>query len=621
MKPSLAPRTRILNVDDDEVGRYVVSRDLSREGFEVVEAETGTDALRLIREKEIDLVVLDVQLPDISGFDVCRNIRENPRTSDLPVLLLSASFVDTVSKVEGLEGGADAYLTEPVEPLVLLATINSLLRLRRAERAVLEGARKWHSTFNAIQDGVALIDRSGALLQSNEAFDRIHQPMPDALHAVTSEILECLLTTRERQTVERVVGSTVLTVTMDPLLATDGEISEAVCIVSDVTERRHFEERLQHTQKLETIGVLAGGIAHDFNNLLTGILGNASLLQDELPPGASQQELVSQILQASESAANLTSQILAYSGKGRFLLEPVDLSSVAFESLSLVRQFIPKGVHLNLELANDLPPIEADKGQMQQVIMNLIINAAESFGESGFGEVTVTTTVENLAPRFFEPGDADTRPGHFASFKVTDNGSGMDEATQKKIFDPFFTTKFVGRGLGLSAVLGIVRGHRGILRLRSQLGAGSSFQLYFPIAEGRVRSNSGGNRAWVPKRSGTILVVDDEHAVRQFATYALERLGYRVLTAPNGQIGVDVFREMHDDISLVLLDYSMPVMDGAEALKHLREIASSVPVVLSSGFNQADTLERFDGKHLQGFIAKPYTPDQLREVIESVLER
>jgi CheY-like chemotaxis protein len=620
VKAPTASRTRILNVDDDEVGRYVVTRDLSREGFEVLEADTGTDALRLIREKEIDLVVLDVKLPDISGFEVCRNIRENPRTSDLPVLLLSASFVDAISKVEGLEGGADAYLTEPVEPIVLMATINSLRRLRRAERAVLEGARKWHSTFNAIQDGVALIDRNGELLQSNDAFDRIQQQMPDALGAVTSEMLERLLTTRERQSVERALGSSVLAVTMDPMPTTDGAISEAVCIVSDITERRRFEERLQHTQKLETIGVLAGGIAHDFNNLLTGILGNASLLQDELSRSAPQQELVSQILQASESAANLTSQILAYSGKGRFMLEPVDLSAVAFESLTLVRQFIPKGVHLNLELAHDLPPIEADKGQMQQVMMNLIINASESFGERGFGEVTVTTTVESLAPKFFEPGDPDTRPGQFVTFRVTDNGSGMDEATQKRIFDPFFTTKFVGRGLGLSAVLGIVRGHRGIMRLRSQLGAGTSFQLYFPVAEGRVRSASEEQRAWVPKRSGTVLVVDDEHAVRQFATYALERLGYRVLTAPNGQMGVDVFREMHRDISLVLLDYSMPVMDGAEALKNLREIAPAVPVVLSSGFSQADTLDRFDAKDLQGFIAKPYTPEQLREVIESVLE-
>src|SRR6185436_18377830 len=302
----------------------------------------------------------------------------------------------------------------------------------------------------------------------------------------TAEILERLLTTRERQAVERPIGSTVLTITMDPVVGEDGEVSDAVCIVSDVTDRRHFEERLQHTQKLETIGVLAGGIAHDFNNLLTGILGNASLLQDELSASAPQQELVSQILQASESAANLTRQILAYSGKGRFLLEPVDLSAVAFASLSLVRQFIPKGVHLNLELAQDLPPIEADKGQMQQVMMNLIINAAESFGERGFGEVTVTTTLETLAPKFFEPGDPEAQPGRYVTFRVTDNGSGMDEATQKKIFDPFFTTKFVGRGLGLSAVLGIVRGHRGILRLKSHIGAGSSFQLYFPIAEGRA---------------------------------------------------------------------------------------------------------------------------------------
>ena len=393
----------ILNVDDDEASRYAITRELQRAGYDVIEASTGGEALRLIHDKSFELILLDVRLPDTNGFEVCRQIREHPETAALPVLLLSASYLDSHSKVMGLDGGADAYLTEPAEPQVLLATIRALLRLKRAEQAVRDRALQWGATFNAIQDGVALLNKDGAVVQSNTAFDNTPEPIGQQISTGFAR----LLSTAKRQTMEQSLGSKVLTITLDPVLSDHGEVSGAVCIIADVTEKKRFEQQLQHTQKLESIGVLAGGIAHDFNNLLTGILGNASLLLSDLRPGTSERELALQIFEAGESAANLTRQILAYSGKGRFVMEPVDLSAVANDSRSLVRRFIPRGVELVYELAKDLPLIDADPAQMQQVTMNLIINAAESFGEAAKGEVKIKTESVTLERSFIQSGDPD----------------------------------------------------------------------------------------------------------------------------------------------------------------------------------------------------------------------
>ena len=611
-------RTRpvILNVDDDEASRYAITRELLRAGYEVVEAPTGGEALRLIYEKRrLELVLLDVHLPDTNGFEVCRQIRENPDTAALPVLLLSASYLDANSKVMGLDGGADAYLTEPVEPQVLLATIRALLRLKRAEQAVRDSATQWRTTFNAIQDGVALLNRDGTVMRSNTAFDRMSEPISQLI----SSSFARLLSTSKRQTMEQPAGSKVLTITLDPVPGEGEEMSGAVCIVADVTEKKRFEQQLQHTQRLESIGVLAGGIAHDFNNLLTGILGNASLLLSDLGPGSAERDLALQILEASESAASLTRQILAYSGKGRFVMEPVDLSAVAMENRNLVRRFIPRGVELVYELANDLPLIEADPAQMQQMVMNLIINAAESFGDGGKGEVRIKTEARRLDKGFFQSGDPDVGPGLFASLAVSDNGCGMDEATQQRIFEPFFTTKFIGRGLGLSAVHGILRGHRGLLRLRSQPGAGTTFELCFPAAAATPPEASAPEISH-PKTAETILVIDDETAVQQFAKRALERQGYKVVTAEDGRAGVKLFEEMHEQIAVVLLDFTLPVMTAEETLAHLRSIDPSVAIVLSSGFSHDTALLRFEGKGLSGFIGKPYTLPRLMEAIESAIK-
>jgi DNA-binding response OmpR family regulator len=300
----------ILDVDDDEAGQYAVGRHLRQAGYEVIAANNGQTALRMAESRQPDLILLDVRLPDIDGFEVCKRIRAMPQISATPIVQMSASYIDTNSRVKGLENGADAYLTEPVEPAILLATVNSLLRMKRAEQKVRQGALQWQTTFDAIQEGVALLDANGAVIQHNNAFGQL-PGLASLKHPALHRIFEYVRASGLRQIEEQVLEDRVLTVTMDPVVDDEKQFTGAVCIVADVTERKNFDQQLRHTAKLESIGVLAGGIAHDFNNLLTGILGNSSLLMETLPADAPEMELANEIVKASESAADLTRQILA----------------------------------------------------------------------------------------------------------------------------------------------------------------------------------------------------------------------------------------------------------------------------------------------------------------------
>jgi PAS domain S-box-containing protein len=390
----------------------------------------------------------------------------------------------------------------------------------------------------------------------------------------------------------------------------------------DVTERRRFNERLQQTQKLESLGVLAGGIAHDFNNLLTGIMGNASIVLDDLPPGNPEREYLEAVLTASERAAALTRQLLAYAGKGRFIVEKLNLSDLVREITGLVQASIPRTVELHLELGDELPCIEGDATQVQQLVMNLVINAAEAVEEGKTETVLIVTGTEEVTQSDIDQMHAPTgvSPGKYITLEVRDAGCGMDAMTLSRIFDPFFTTKFTGRGLGLAAAMGIVRGHRGALQVRSTPGRGSSFKVLFPASEGRSTKLERASSEMTLTGHGTILVIDDEDAVRQTAKSALENYGYKVVVAANGKEGVNLFHKRSDEIAAVLLDMTMPVMSGEEALMRLKSLRQSVPVVLSSGYDETEAARRFTGKGLAGFVQKPYTAACLAEKMKIALE-
>jgi len=412
--------------------------------------------------------------------------------------------------------------------------------------------------------------------------------------------------------------------------AVGGPAAGAVCVLADLSgakraeeDRLKLEAQLQHAQKLESLGVLAGGIAHDFSNMLMGVLGNASLALLQLPPESPARQAVEHIETAAVRASELAKQMLAYSGRGRFVVQPLNLSILVDEMRHLVSASISKRATVRCLLDPDLPPVMGDATQIRQIVMNLLTNASDAL-EDKPGVITVATGAQRVDGRYLQTVfmDEDLAEGQYVFLEVSDTGCGMDQDTKKRIFDPFFTTKFHGRGLGLAAVLGIVRGHGGALKVYSEPGGGSAFKVLFPCAEVEAPepgSAGGAAPASVTSLRGTVLVADDEAGVRQVAEAALTMAGYNVLLAEDGQEAIDVFREHADKIAAVLLDMTMPRMGGEEAFRELRAISPDVKVILSSGFNEQDAITRFVGKGLAGFLQKPYRPQELYERLRQVL--
>ena len=401
---------------------------------------------------------------------------------------------------------------------------------------------------------------------------------------------------------------------------TDGhKISGGLIAWRDLSQRKELEEKLRETAKLESLGVLAGGIAHDFNNLLTVIMGHASLLSSRFPEGASARTGADAIVRAVQLASKLTQQMLAYSGRSQFIIEAVNLSDFVREVASLIRASMPKNIELQFDLADPLPPVEADVAQLQQLVMNLMMNGFEAMGTAG-GVLRIVTRSRTLhGPDLRKLVAADRAgEGEFVVLEIEDTGCGMENGVIARIFDPFFSTKFVGRGLGLSAVLGIVRGHRGALEVRSTPEIGTTFRVYLPVSKAGSAVHDQPPAVDMPRDSGLVLVVDDEDMLRSMIKSSLQALGYTVAEARNGEEAVQVFAPIAQDVRIVILDMSMPGISCDETLRRLRTLQPSVRVLLTSGFSETEAMGRFGGLNIAGFLQKPYTVQVLAEKLRVV---
>lgn len=513
---------------------------------------------------------------------------------------------------------------------------------KRAEQALQQSEERYRTYVGAAPDGVFVVDRAGRYVDVNEAackmtgytrdellsFSIPDLVLPERREAAEERLRQIVAEgrTRHETKLRRKDGSQVAVVI--DAVKLPGDRMMAYC--KDVTERVNaerarlaMEERLQQAQSLESLGVLAGGIAHDFNNLLVGVLGNAEIVGLHVPPHAPAFAPLQDIVRAAERAAELCQQMLAYAGQASITMVDLDLSRSVDEMIGLLGTSIPRSASVHCDLPPNLPLIRADASQIRQVIMNLITNAAQA-REQGALEINITTGVmrcdrDMLVSTYL----ADDLPeGRYVYLQVEDDGAGMDAKTQRRMFDPFFTTKPKGRGLGLAALLGIVRAHRGAIRVDSNLGSGTTVQIIFP--EGAAGAPQTLDRAASDsvelQASGTVLLVDDEPLVRETMRSMLESFGFTVLAAADGG---DALRQAvaHDgELRCVLLDFSMPDMNGDEVLRKLREIDADVPVIVLSGFSDHSMETTFVGLSVSAFVQKPFRMAELMTELRSALD-
>jgi CheY-like chemotaxis protein len=376
-----------------------------------------------------------------------------------------------------------------------------------------------------------------------------------------------------------------------------------------------LEKQLLHAQKLESLGVLAGGIAHDFNNILMAIMGNADLALMRINRESPAVENLHRIEKAAAQAADLAKQMLAYSGKGKFVVENIDLNRLLEDMLHMLEVSISKKAVLRLNLTKTLPPVEADATQMRQIIMNLVINASEAIADTS-GVIAITTGCMDCDQSYLKDVwlDENITEGLYVYLEIADTGCGMNKETLAKIFDPFFTTKFTGRGLGMAAVLGIVRGHKGAIKVYSEPKKGTTFKILLPASDRPADLFNHDSRHDDWQGSGTVLLVDDEETVRGIGSEMLKELGFSTITANDGREAAAIFKQT-PDISFVILDLTMPHMDGEQCFRELRKFNPDVKVIMSSGYNEQEVTQKFVGKGLAGFMQKPYNVSELKKSI------
>lgn len=414
-----------------------------------------------------------------------------------------------------------------------------------------------------------------------------------------------------------------LQVRTEPLRDGDGNVIGGVVVAFDVTEQRRTEEALAQLEKMESLGVLAGGVAHDFNNLLVAILGNASLARNQIPPDSPAQELLQEIHLAAQRAAELSRQMLAYAGKARISPERLDLNELLQDLEPLLQSAVRQSASLRLDLSPEPALVRADPTQLRQVVMNLVLNAADAM-EDGYGSIVVRTGSRHLTASELRRAvlGIDREPGRYALLEVADTGRGMEPAILSRIFDPFFTTKFTGRGLGLAAVLGIVRAHNGAIFVESAPGRGTTFTVVLPELAGAAVPEPAGadgeERAPGGAPKGTVLVVDDDVAVRRVTERALASFGYRTLGAGNAEEALELLGNA--PVRAVLVDLGLPGTSGTELVRRIRERLPEVRIAVVTGMAQEDVAHAVREAGADLLIAKPYGVGELRRAVEQLLE-
>lgn len=617
----------------------------------------GDDLANLLAGVEIPIIMLTKdfrirrftpsagKLLSLIPADIDRQILDLKLKIDVPDLEeLLVEVLDTITvQQREVQDRAGRWYSLSIRPYRSLAdkidgvvvTLNDVHAIKCSEQRFREARDLADSIVTSLRDPLLVLDRGLRVQRANQAFQKAFETVPVGVVASPVEsapakrwyvsglhqrLVSSLETGEAFESFEAETdfwGGDIRTVLLSARRVRSGEQDEPLILlaVEDVTERRLAEreraelaKQLEESQRLKALGVLAGGIAHDFNNILTAVVGYANLVQSKLPSDSPLLRHIDTIEQQALRAAELCNQMLAYSGQGRMVVRRLDLSAFVEELAPALSSSIGKGSVLQLELNEALPAIEADVAQLHQIVANLIINASESLGTNG-STITVKTGCLQTDPTYFATARIapEVVQEQYVYLEVSDEGCGMDSETQAQIFDPFFSTKFAGRGLGLAAVIGSVRGHGGALSLDSEPGQGSVFRVCFPSVSGAIEGMPGPipeDETW--HGDGVVLIIDDETSVRESLREMLELLGFRVLEAENGREGLTVFSEKASEIALVMLDLTMPQLSGADTYPRLLELRPDLRIVLMSGYDEKESLEALGSTEVVGFLRKPF---------------
>jgi PAS domain S-box-containing protein len=636
----------VLNVDDQEAERYVKRRDLEANGFSVVDATTGAEALRLIEKVAPAVVLLDVQLPDISGYDVCRYVKS--KWPEIMVLMTSATFTESDRRTQALDAGADSYLVQPAEPLELAAAVNAMLRIRRSEDALRSinlslGAQikeRGDALSRAVNALKASADRMRALLQATYTFqgymtldgtvldtnrasldgigakieDVVGRPfwespwfsetpgMPETMRKAVARAAAGD-TSQHSILVNLSDGERTFDLALRPVKNDAGAVMGIVSEAVETTQRLKAEAALRQSMKMEAIGQLTGGLAHDFNNLLTAVVGNLDLIRHRSAE-ANIRKWAENAFKAAERGSKLTSQLLAFSRTQKLDTAAVDLNDLIHGMKELLIQSIGPSHTINFELAAGLPAVVANANQLELAILNLSLNSRDAMPDGG--TLTISTAIPSPESRY-------------VILTVADTGTGMPPDVVTRAFDPFFTTKPTGKGtgLGLSQVYGIVRQAGGEVSIDSKPGHGTKVMLRLSVASQEIVTEKEGNKATArAQRNEKLLVVDDDSDVRDIVSRVLAELGYDVRDVGGGKEALSVLSDFDPD--LLVVDFAMPNMNGAEIVAAARARKAGLKILFLSGYADTAVLEAAVGH--APLLHKPFRPAELAAAVRTALD-
>ncbi|HPO12465.1 MAG TPA: response regulator [Candidatus Hydrogenedentes bacterium] len=682
--------TKFLIVDDHEENRYLLQALLQGNGYEVVVAADGAEALQKAREAPPDMIISDILMPVMDGYTLCREWKQDEQLKKIPFVFYTATYTDPRDEAFALSLGAERFVIKPQEPDVFAGIIkeviaeqqtrtpsapaeavvdeagyfktysetlirkleNKLTQLETANRALVEESAqrekveaslraseaKFRNMVDNIGIGVSLISPEMRVLEMNNKMESwfpeaARQDAPLCYQVFHNPALEhacpacpTVQALRDGQVHEAVIDTfnqgkmRHYRIIASPLLDEQGKISAAIEMVEDITERLLLEEQFRQAQKMEAVGRLAGGVAHDFNNILQAMIGYSQLMKDLLPEGGKAREYVNELAKSAERASILTRQLLAFSRRQVLKMEDLDLNIVIQNVVKMIQRLIGEDVRLHVAAGQDLGVIHADQGQMEQILMNLCINSRDAMPEGGV--LMIETENAEIGDDYCEAHPWAAK-GRYVLLSVTDTGCGMDAETQQRIFEPFFTTKPQGKGtgLGLATVYGIVQQHQGMVRVYSEVNNGTTFKIYLPVVARELSTPSVVQKDRPPEGSETILLAEDDDAVRELAARILTRKGYTVLTAVNGQEAIRMFRESKQKIDLVILDVIMPEGGGEIVYNTLQAEYPHARFLFSSGYSTQTVHTGFVLKEGVELIQKPYPPDALLHKVRQILDQ